>query len=505
MRPRLTATALLFALPVLAQQQPVPEAGQNGTYSLHANARIVVLDVVVVDRKGQPVTNLRKDDFQVFEEKQPQSVTIFEPPATHPVPPVAEIHSTPDLDRLAPQSPVNIIVLDELNSRFEDEAFTRYSLKKYLSTQPDKLNAPTTLIAVSLHKFNVLVDYTQDKNAILSALEHHTPANPWQVGSRSWAGEQFSSAFSALMQVSEATAGHPGHKNMIWIGRGFPTLRLDKVPADQRDQLTAAIDNCVNMLRDSRVTLYTVDPRGVVTDTSTDEDGMDVEDPFGGNVQFSAAAAATGGKSFYGRNDVDAEIGTSIRDGASFYTLTYRPSSTDDARRPFRGIRVRVKDPNLHAITREGYYLPKAPEAPTKKVVAANLQRMLADLSAAAGTTLVYDGVPLRVERDASDPNIVHARFLPENSDWTDNGPAEKRTLKFQVVTVVFDKKNKPYGQEGKGITAQALPLTQNPKPANIDYKFPLPAAPAATRLRVVVRVESSGKIAAANFDLTGK
>src|SRR6187402_2262701 len=229
---RLVATAaLLFALPALPQQQSSSAPAPKAPYSLRANARIVVLDVVVVDRKGQPVTNLQKDDFQVYEEKQPQVVTSFESPAVHPVPPSAAINSTADLDRLAPQSPVNIIVLDELNSRFEDEAFTRYSLQKYLSRQPDKLNAPITLIAVSPHKFNVLVDYTQDKNAILNALQHHTAANPWQVGSRSWAGEQFSSAFSALMQVSQATAGHPGHKNMIWIGRGFPTLRLDKVSA----------------------------------------------------------------------------------------------------------------------------------------------------------------------------------------------------------------------------------------------------------------------------------
>ncbi len=501
----LVATALLLALPALSQQQPSPASVPNAPYSLRANARIVVLDVVVVDRKGQPVTNLQKDDFQVYEEKQPQVVTSFESPAVHPVPPSAAINSTADLDRLAPQSPVNIIVLDELNSRFEDEAFTRYSLQKYLSRQPDKLNAPTTLIAVSMHKFNVLVDYTQDKNAILNALQHHTAANPWQVGSRSWAGEQFSSAFSALMQVSQATAGHPGHKNMIWIGRGFPTLRLDKISVEDQDRLKTAIDNCVNMLRDSRVTFYTVDPRGVSTETATDEDGVDVEDPFGGNVQFNAAAAATGGKAFFGRNDVDAEIGTSIRDGASFYTLTYKPSNADEARRPFRGIRVRMKDPNLHAITREGYYLPKAPEAPTKKVATADTQRMLVDLSSAMRTTLVYDGVPIRIDRDPTDPNMMHARFLPENADWTDHGPTENRSLKFQVLTVVFDKKNKAYGQAGKGIVASALPIAQNPTPASVDYRFSLPAAPNATRLRVIIRIDSSGKIGATNFDLAGK
>src|ERR1019366_8646330 len=80
----------------------------------------VVLDVVVTDGKGNVVSGLTETDFDVS--------------AVHLAKPDITINSTADLDRLAPDAPVNIILLDEFNTLFEDEAFARYSLKKYLGT-----------------------------------------------------------------------------------------------------------------------------------------------------------------------------------------------------------------------------------------------------------------------------------------------------------------------------------------------------------------------------------
>jgi hypothetical protein len=42
-----------------------PATGPNGTYTIQRTARIVILDVVVTDAKGNVVTDLRKDDFKV--------------------------------------------------------------------------------------------------------------------------------------------------------------------------------------------------------------------------------------------------------------------------------------------------------------------------------------------------------------------------------------------------------------------------------------------------------
>ncbi|HKO17466.1 MAG TPA: hypothetical protein VJU82_01130, partial [Acidobacteriaceae bacterium] len=72
--------ALLFAFSFAAAQspsaQPTPaqgSAGQsldpatddNGTYTFHSNVPLVVLDVVVTDSHGAPVTDLTRADFHV--------------------------------------------------------------------------------------------------------------------------------------------------------------------------------------------------------------------------------------------------------------------------------------------------------------------------------------------------------------------------------------------------------------------------------------------------------
>ncbi len=112
---------------------------------------------------------------------------------------------------------------------------------------------------------------------------------------------------------------------MIWIGRGFPSLNFANQPIDTATRVDTAVQDCVNVLRDARITLYTIDPAGVMIDPGEYGPGGAFNDPFGGNYQFNRLAKATGGRTLYGRNDVDAEIGTAIQDGSSFYTLSYRP------------------------------------------------------------------------------------------------------------------------------------------------------------------------------------
>ena len=64
--------------------QPMP--GPNGTYTITRTARIVILDMVVTDAKGNVVTDLSKDDFHVTEMDEPQTVVNFEAAGAHVTP-----------------------------------------------------------------------------------------------------------------------------------------------------------------------------------------------------------------------------------------------------------------------------------------------------------------------------------------------------------------------------------------------------------------------------------
>jgi len=143
-------------------QQPSAAANDPGAYQLSVTSQNVVLDVVVNDKNRKNVKGLTKDDFQVFEDKQPQTISAFEEVVGR-VPeagPAAVVNSTAELDRVEPDAPVSIVVIDELTTKFEDLAFARYSLKKYLKAQGDTLEQPTMLIAANFKNIAVLRDYT---------------------------------------------------------------------------------------------------------------------------------------------------------------------------------------------------------------------------------------------------------------------------------------------------------------------------------------------------------
>jgi VWFA-related protein len=469
----------------------------NGTFTIQRTARLVVLDMVVTDAKNNIVTDLKREDFHVTELDEPQTILNFEAAGAHSLSPDISIESTADLDRLAPRAPVNIILLDEFNTHFEDMAFARYSLKKYLEKEPGKLSMPTMLIAVDLQRFTVLRDYTQNKDEILSALDHHFVSYPWQAHQGAWVSERYATAFLTLRRVAEAVVGHPGHKNMIWIGRGFPAIfRNASVDTDRR--VYNAVQNCVNELRDARVTLYTIDPAGLQVNPGDYGAAAAFNDPFGGNYEFNRLAQATGGRTLYGRNDVDAEIGTAIRDGSSFYTLTYRPQTVPTDRDKFYKIKVTVDRPGLTVTTRKGYYLQGGPGRvdPTNPS-----RRLVSDLLSADTSTMVYDGLPIELKPSPTDPDVFTVHVDGRGLAWTYATETEPRHTEVVLMVSTFDKKDKELKRDAKIIKASAPPTVAPTgrllRDLNLEYK--VDHNPKAVRARFVVRVTASGRIGTAD------
>src|SRR5882724_12139912 len=77
---RLTSAFLITALTTgpLAAQQPTPQTPANSIpYVENIDVHVIGVDVVVTDRKGNPVTGMTKDDFQIFENGQEKTISNF--------------------------------------------------------------------------------------------------------------------------------------------------------------------------------------------------------------------------------------------------------------------------------------------------------------------------------------------------------------------------------------------------------------------------------------------
>ena len=73
-----TTAALLSALsivaPVRAQRTP---QGEMPKLVENIDVRVINIDVVVTDRKGNPVPGLKREQFEVFENNVPKAVSNF--------------------------------------------------------------------------------------------------------------------------------------------------------------------------------------------------------------------------------------------------------------------------------------------------------------------------------------------------------------------------------------------------------------------------------------------
>ena len=500
---------LMFALPyaVVADAQSTAPAVVSPQFSV--TARIVVLDIVVTDKHGNTVNDLKAEDFIITEDKALQRIRSFETPLQHVMPSrnTALVQSSADLPKIG-DAPVTLLVLDELNTRFEDMAFARDSLEKYLLSQPEILKQPTTLLVASNSRFSSIQDYTQDRSALLTALKNHFPEYPWRMmhsGKQGpGAAERMAQSLASLHQIAQASQGTPGRKNVIWVGRGFPSSDLTGLDDATAATIETAVRRITEALLRSRITLYIIDPSINTTSTievetpddlssAEDENGGDI---FPGTVKFSTLAPATGGRFFVSRNDVDREIATGIDMSADYYTLSYSPSNKSEEAATYRKIRIQMRDPNLHAVTRDGYYpgrtvqsnVAAGPVTPSKQAIA--LLKM--DLSNAALSTMVYNG--LAVTADKGDGHTYRISVGAGGLQWKRDATGEE-LAEVTVLAVALSAKGKVLAHSARELQA-VMKSDSSPNPSEkVLFNVPADLPVGTVRLRFVVRDALSGKI----------
>ena len=171
--------------------------------------------------------------------------------------------------------------------------------------------------------------------------------------------ERFDQSIDALQQIALQAKGVPGRKNIVWGGMGSPSFSTQKLTQPVVHELQQYIHATTNMLVDSRISLFVIYPglkighfvnlsgQSPISRSAGDAAAdMNSVNPFAENINFGVFVNETGGKLFYGRNDVDTEIGRSQELGSEYYTLTYR-ATRRQRRRKFRQIPGDLRDPNL--------------------------------------------------------------------------------------------------------------------------------------------------------------
>ena len=210
------ATALIVLLAVLsgsAQQQQPPPAQRAG--SVGEAVRAVLVDVVVRDKRGQPVRDLAQSDFEILEDGVPQRLGSFAPffeeaPAAAPAAapkPVAAANAAPKADA----GPiVTALVFDRLSP--EGQRLAVQAAQNYLGNKEELPNY-IGIFSVDL-ALTPLAPFTRNGNVLRQALgKLASRASPGFGGAdrqqRKASADQQAAASAQTASTAAASAG-PG-------------------------------------------------------------------------------------------------------------------------------------------------------------------------------------------------------------------------------------------------------------------------------------------------------
>ncbi|MCU1220653.1 MAG: hypothetical protein JWN42_1850 [Candidatus Angelobacter sp.] len=415
----LSLIALCF-FPVAYSQSSAANQPQDVMHSdqtLRTNTRLVVVDVVVTDSKGQPVPDLKASDFTLLEDGKPQKISgfNFEHPGSAPAP--VQVNLPPSVVTNAPKfqsNSLNVILFDTVNGEFAEHAYARDQLLKFLNTA--ELGRPVAIFALQT-QLKLLHDFTTDNKSLSAVVAKYRPPaqtiNSESIESRASAfstrGDYHTSergietTLNQLNALAKVLAGYPGRKNLIWLSESFPLtlfpetlnqmniggqdLRSAGTPGTNQNLQTSApfktygalIKKVSDSLMAAQVAVYPVDAGAVGKN-----------DHLASQHTMETMAESTGGKAFKNSNDLVLGLRAGIEDGSTYYTLTYYPENRKwDGL--FRTIQVKSGQDNLRLRHREGYYAldPEKMHKEDTDAVAENFSRLL-ELDAPSATQIVF-------------------------------------------------------------------------------------------------------------------
>jgi len=175
-------------LPVLAgafvgAQQPSAPANEPGPF-FRVTTRLVLVDVIVLDKESNPVQGLKADDFTVTEDGVRQRITSFSariPELARPAPPlVLPPHVTTNrpvaTQRNSENGTAAVLLLDGLNTPPHSQIYVKQEMLRFLARQYDP-NTKLAVIALT-NKLTVLQDFTQEPVLLRAALDRYLATTP---------------------------------------------------------------------------------------------------------------------------------------------------------------------------------------------------------------------------------------------------------------------------------------------------------------------------------------
>jgi VWFA-related protein len=290
-----------YAIPKKGEEPPPPPPPSRPNkvegmpdYSIHVDVPLVSLPVLVTTKDGQFIPNLKKENFRIFEDGTPQTIHDFK----------------------VEEAPVTAVLLVEFAS-------TTYPLLidalrgSYAFASTLKKEDWVAVISYDM-KPEILVDFTQDKNAVMGA-----------INMLRMPGFAETNVFDALYDTLDRLDRVEGHKYVVLVSTGIDTFSKLNL-----DQITKKVRNTQN------VTIFPISIGWLLREYCETHGctgfshgmasyGMQQIDWYQADNEMQTFARLTGGRFYQPRfagdfADTFKDISEDIRHQ---YTITYHPTN----------------------------------------------------------------------------------------------------------------------------------------------------------------------------------
>lgn len=267
------AMAAAFCPPARAQQPPppsgppatnanaAPETPASSAPVIRAESRVVRVDVIVTDKKGNYVHDLTPKDFRVYDNDKEQQIVNFS-------------FGSSESASQTPERHYMVLFFDDSTMDFANQAQARQAALKFIDADagPDRVMAVVDFTGA----LRIIQNFTGDPAQLKRATEYakSSAVSPNDSDSSSGgaeAGAPMPSLFNtgndfgvytlllAIRTLAKDLAAVPGRKSVVLFTEGFP------MTPDAAIDLTATISAC----NQANVAIYPLDVRGLTAPMPT--------------------------------------------------------------------------------------------------------------------------------------------------------------------------------------------------------------------------------------------
>jgi VWFA-related protein len=535
-------------------------ASQEGDVEFRSETVLVQVPVVVTDKSGNHIHDLKKADFHVFENGKEQTISAFDEVVAHgnrlptPAPLPVATFTNVVANSTQPLS-VTVVAIDEVNTPFLDQAYARKELIKYLAANLDSTR-PVALVLITSKGLQVVHSLTSDTATLLDTLKKISgqthdmqnvdtetqvaaatgtnlfalsPASMTQDGLQNFISQgdidysQFKqenaieTTLNAFLGLAWTLSGVPGRKSVLWATGSFPFF-MDSPGSLPGDRLSVLYERTMQALNDAEVAIYPIDARGLVNYSPVADASISrLQHGAAGAQQLSGRAwlhtmtldtlndfaEVTGGRAFYNTNDLAGAFKRAADDGSDYYMLGYY-LDTKNTKPGWRQLKVKLDRKEVDIRARQGFLVTNVTMNP-------QLTRDQ-DMSFALTSPFEATGLPIMVQwKGESDPkdktpdnqNKKEVEFVVHvaRNALTIEGTHNEYNVDFMAVAA---SKNAVAGNVGQNVKGSLSPPDlEKIRNSGLGYHNVIDLAPGTYSVRFVVRDNLSGRLGSITAPLT--